>query len=95
MLCFYRLNQALCKNFEAQAILHERDTDSFWALKVHIPRCSAYLSAGHLGPPFCLFPCTIHPHSLGVSMNNVSKHIPHRSSRPLSAQPSSSFLSPH
>ena len=52
MLCFYRLNQALYKNFEAHAILHERDTDSFWAMKVHIPRCSAYLFAGHLAPLF-------------------------------------------
>ena len=70
MLCFYRLNQALYKNFEAQAILHERDTDSFWAMKVHIPRCSAYLFAGHLAPLFCLFPFTIHPYSLGVSMRD-------------------------
>ena len=95
MLCFYRLNQALYKNSEAQAMLHERDTDSFWTLKVHIPRCSAYLFAGHLAPLFCLFPCTTHPYSMGVSMNDVNQHVLHSSSRPLSAHPLSSFLFPH
>ena len=75
MCCFYRLNQALHKNFEALAILQGRDTDNFWALKVHLSRCSAYLFAGHLAPPFHLFPCTIHPYALGVSIR-MSRNMP-------------------
>ena len=96
MCCFYWLNQALHKNFKALAILQGRDTDSFWALKAHLSRCSAYLFAGHLAPPFHLFPCTIRPYALGVSMRDVKEHALHSPSRPLSIQTvSSSLLFPH